>query len=142
MSNNPFFADATAEASLNALTALLNTGKLEIFSGTQPADANTAITSQTKLSTLTFGSTAFATATASGTAPSRNATATANAITSDTSAAATGTATWFRAYKADGTTVVMDGSVGTSGCDLNLNTTSIVAGATVQVSSFTVSQPE
>lgn len=36
----------------------------------------------------------------------------------------------------------MDGSVGTSGCDLNLNTTSIVAGATVSCTSFTITQAE
>jgi hypothetical protein len=33
---------------------------------------------------------------------------------------------------------VLDGSVGTSGSDLNLNTTSIVSGATVSISSFTI----
>jgi hypothetical protein len=36
----------------------------------------------------------------------------------------------------------MDGSVGTSGCDLNLATTSLVAGVDVEVTSFTLSQPE
>jgi hypothetical protein len=69
-------------------------------------------------------------------------TATANTIATDSSAAATGTAAWFRAYKSDGVTGVLDGSVGTSGSDLNLNTTSIVSGATVAVTSFTVSQSE
>jgi hypothetical protein len=37
--------------------------------------------------------------------------ATANAITSDASADATGTATFYRALKSDGTTVVADGGV-------------------------------
>jgi hypothetical protein len=36
----------------------------------------------------------------------------------------------------------MDGSVGTTGCDLNLNTTAIVIGATVSVTSLTISQNE
>ena len=69
-------------------------------------------------------------------------TATANAIGSDTNAVGGATATWFRAYKADNTTPVMDGSVGTSGCDLNLNTTNIVAGATVSCSALTIVQTE
>ena len=42
----------------------------------------------------------------------------------------------------DGVTGVMDGSVGTTGCDLNLNTTSIVIGATVSVTSMTITQTE
>lgn len=142
MANNPFFADATTIAAVNAIAVLCNSGTLKIYSGTQPTDANTAITSQTLLSTLTFGSTAFASATASGSAGSKVVTATANSITSDTNAAATGTAAWFRCLKSDGTTVVMDGSVGTSGADLNLNTTSIVSGATVSCSSFTITQSE
>jgi len=143
VSNNPFFADATIIASVDAVTVLLNSGKLEIYNGTQPTDANTAITTQTLLSTLTFGSTAFISpAVASGSAGSKIVTATANTIASDTSAANTGTASWFRAYASNGTTVVMDGSVSTSGDDLNLNTTSIVAGATVSCTSFTITQAE
>jgi len=143
MANNPYFADATTIASVNAVTVLLNSGYLEIYNGAQPTDANTAIGSQTLLSNgLRFSSTAFGAATASGSAGSKVVTATANSITTDTSAAATGTASWFRAYKSDGTTVVMDGSVGTAGCDLNLNTTSIVSGGTVAVTSFTITQSE
>jgi hypothetical protein len=143
VANNPFFADATVIAGVDAVTLLLNSGKIEIFTTAQPTDANTALGAQTLLSTMTFGATAFISpAVASGSAGSKIVTATANTIASDTSAAATGTAAWFRAYKSDGTTVVMDGSVGTSGCDLNLNTTSIVAGATVSCTSFTITQAE
>ena len=50
---------------------------------------------------------------------------------------ATGTATWGSLTKSDNTRIV-DFSVGTSGADLNLNTTSIVAGAQVSVSSFVI----
>ncbi len=87
---------------------------------------------QVKLAHLAFGSTAFGSASAG--------VATANTITSDTSADATGTASWFRAYESDGTTKVFDGSVGTSGCNLNLGSVSIVAGGTVAISSFTYTQ--
>jgi hypothetical protein len=140
--NNPFFSDATTEASVNAVAALVNSGNISIYSGSQPTDANTAITSQVLLASCAFGSTAFGSAVASGSAGSKVVTATANTISSDTSAAATGTAAWFRAYKSDGVTGAFDGSVGTSGCDLNLNTVSIVSGATVSVTSFTITQAE
>lgn len=55
----------------------------------------------------------------------------------DASANATGTATWFRLVDSTGTCCV-DGSVGTSGSDLNLTTTSIVATQPVTVSSATI----
>ena len=68
-------------------------------------------------------------------------TATANAITSAT-AGNTGTAGYHAILKSDGTTVVLTGSVGTSGADLNLATLSIVSGATVSCSSYTFTQAE
>src|ERR1039458_7090104 len=111
MANNPYFSTATVVAGMSAIVALLNTGFLEIYAGTQPTDANTATSGQLLLSSgMTFAATAFATPVASGAAGSRVVTATANTIVSDTSAAATGTAAWFRAYKADGVTGVMSGS--------------------------------
>ena len=53
-------------------------------------------------------------------------------------AVASGTATFFRIYKSDGTTVVMDGSVGTSSADLVLNTTTVATNDTVAISSGTI----
>jgi hypothetical protein len=142
MANNPFFSDTAAKAQCDALAALCNSGTINIYDGTQPTDANTAVSSQNLLATLTFGATAFGASAATGTAPNRKATATANSITADSSADATGTATWFRAIESDASTVVYDGTVGTSGCDLNLATTSIVEGEAVSVTSLTLSVPE
>jgi hypothetical protein len=141
---NPFFADATTVAMLQALTTLLNSGKLELYNGSQPAGANTAVSTQTLLAVLTLNATAFGTPTPSGSDGSKIVTATAGSITSDSSADATGTATWFRAYESDGTTVVMDGDVGVTGGSqsLLLNTTSIVAGGVVAVTAFTIAQAE
>lgn len=65
--------------------------------------------------------------------------ATASAITSDTSATG-GTAAKFTLEDSTGA-VVMTGTVGTSGAELNLSSTTIGAGATVAVSSFTVTVP-
>ena len=141
MANNPFFSDAAAAASVTAVGTLLNGGSIKVYSGAQPTDANTAIGSQTLLATFAFAATAFGSAAASGSAPSRVSTITAAAI-SDVTAVATGTAAWFRALKSDGTTVVMDGSVGTSGCDLNMTDVSLTSGEDCGISSFTISAPE
>lgn len=132
MANNPKFSNVAVNAKVDAQALLLNTGYLRIYDGTQPATADTAIGAQVLLAELRLNATAFG-AGAAGVA-------TANAITADSSANATGTASWFRALKSDGTTVIYDGSVGTSGSDLNLNTVSIVAGAAVSVSSFTMTE--
>ena len=142
MANNPFFSDTAAKAGCDAVAAKCNGGSIKIYTGSQPTDANTAVSGQTLLGTLTLSATAFAASSASGTAPTRSAIATANAITGDSSADNTGTATWFRVLQSDGTTVVYDGSVGVSGCDLNLATTSIVTGEAINVTSWTLAQPE
>lgn len=120
-------------ALLDAITTTAgNSGKLRIYSGTRPANPAASITG-TLLAELTCNAT-FAPSASGGVL-------TLNAVTSDSSADATGTATHFRLWKSDGTTAVIDGDVGTSGSDLNLNTTSIVAGATVSVTSFTITAP-
>lgn len=124
------FVSGLRNARLDAITTFAgNSGKLRIYSGTQPATGGTATT---LLAELTLNAT-FAPA-ASG------AVLTLNAITQDSAADATGTASWFRIVKSDGTTIVMDGTVGTSGADLNLNTTSIVVGGPVAVTSFTITE--
>lgn len=116
---------------LDALRDNANSGTLRIYSGTPPATADTALSGNTLLAQLSLSATAFGAA-SSGTI-------TANAITSDSSADATGTASFFRILESDGTTVVYQGSVGTSGADLNLNSTAISSGVTVAVTSLTLS---
>lgn len=131
MAFNTQVSDAAANAACNAIAALCNSGFLRIYDSTQPANANTAISGQVLLAELTFGSTAFGTAAAG--------VCTANAITADSSANATGTASFFRVFKTDGTSVVYDGTVGTSGCNLNINSVAIQIGANVSVTSLTFS---
>lgn len=110
-------------------------GKLRIYSGTQPTNADTAVGTQTLLAELTCNAT-FAPAASGGVL-------TLNAITSDSSANATGTATWFRITDSAGTTTVLDGDVSTVAAgtgDLQLDSTSITAGQTVNVTSFTITE--
>jgi len=73
-------------------------------------------------------------------------TATASAVTDDASADATATLGYCRASStADGATPVddhLDGEAGTSGADFNFSTLAIVSGATISLTSWTVTQPE
>jgi hypothetical protein len=135
MANNPLYYNATVEAGVNSVTALLNSGFIELYTGSQPA-LNGAVTG-TLLATMTFSATAFGTSTATG----GTVTASSNAITSGT-AANTGTAGYFALIASNGTTVVGTGSVGTTGADLNLNSTAISSGATVSCSAFTITQAQ
>lgn len=96
---------------------------LKILSGTQPSGGGAETT---VLAQLTCNAT-FAGAASAGVL-------TLNSITADSSANATGTATWFRIYQSDGTTFVLDGDVSTTAAgtgDLQLDDTSIVLGGTV-----------
>jgi hypothetical protein len=127
----PHTDDAGANAAADAVSALCNGGFIDIMSGTQPA-VNGAAT--TVLATLTFNATAR-------TGSSTGGVATFAAIVSGV-AGATGTATWFRAYKSDHTTPVFDGSVGTGTFNINLNSTAIQIGATVACSALTYSITE
>jgi hypothetical protein len=146
MANNPFWGDpaiAGASGALATICALLNGGKLHIWTGSQ-VGGNSGLTG-TKLVTLSFNATAFGTPTASGTdGAGRLVTATAAGsppLVSGT-AAATGTAGYFVILKYDNTTVIATGSVGTTGADLNLNSLSITSGATVSCSAFAITQVE
>lgn len=128
MALNTKIADATVNAQANALATLLNNGYLRIYDGTQAATADTAVGAQVLLAELRFGATAFGAA-VSGVI-------TANAITADSSANASGTATWFRCLASDGTTVVFDGSVGTATSNMIMATTTITALQSVSCSAF------
>ena len=132
MAANTHLSVASWNLALNAAIDVLNSGFIEIYDGTQPATPDTAVSTQNKLAKLSLSATAFGAASAG--------TKTANAITSS-AALLTGTAAWFRAFKSDDTTAVIDGSVGTSGADMTIATVSIVSGATISVSSWTVSMP-
>jgi hypothetical protein len=135
MANNPKFANAAVNAEADAVARQLDNGYLRIYDGAQPATADTAIVGQVLLAELRFNATS-APAAAAGVL-------TFNAFTSDASANATGTAAWFRALQSNGTSVVMDGTVGTvAGFDAIINSTAISSGAQVDCTAmtFTVSK--
>ncbi|GGR16923.1 hypothetical protein [Deinococcus ruber] len=117
---------------LSALSALFTaTSTIEIYAGTQPANVATAISTQTKLVTLSMSAPAFG-------APA-NAVLTANAIANGT-AIASGTATFARIKDGSGT-AIMDLSVGTTGAEINFNSTAFVSGGVISITSMTLTQP-
>lgn len=142
MANNFRISNVAAKALADTFDDQVNIGStaavIDIRSGTQPADPDTAA-SGTLLATLTFSDPAF------GAASDANpgGLITASAITDDSSADATASAGYFR-IRATGTGAddVADGEVGTSGADLNFNTIDITSGSTVSITSFTVTMPE
>ena len=124
---------ARRNAQLDNLTAQLNSGFCDIYAGTKPTDADTALSGNTLLASLPFGATAFAAASAGA--------AVANAITDDTSADATGTASFARCFASNHTTAIADLTVGVGSGELQLNTLSIVSGVLVEITALTFTQP-
>jgi len=129
MASNLKYSNGTRDAQQQGLITYAGTGSIiRLYDGTQPANANTAISTQTLLVSLTVAG-SFGT--------DSNGTITLGSVTSGT-AVASGTASFFRIVKSDGTTVVMDGSVSTSGADMNLNTTTVASSQTVSISAGTI----
>ena len=123
---------AARNAAGAALTTLLNSGSIQIRTGASPGVDSAA--TGTLLATLPLSASAFG-AWGSGSAL-------ANAITQDASADATGTAGYFRALNS-GSGAVIDGTVTATGGggDMILNSVSIVAAATVDITSWVINHP-
>ena len=129
-------ASAARNVAVDAVVDLIDAGPaagtLKIYSGPQPATADSAA-SGTLLATFTFSDPAFGAA-ASGVA-------TAGAIAS-TTWATNGTAGWARVADSTGATV-FDGSVTATGGggNIELSSTVAVAGASIDVTALTVTAP-
>lgn len=131
-----YTATHRSAAMTDLVTAIGATGQLMILSGAQPATVAT-VDSGTVLVVMPLSATA-------GTVSAG--VLTFNAITS-TAASATGTAAHFlicttsstaNCVAVSSTTRVIQGSVGTSGSDLNFSTVAFTSGTTISVSSFTI----
>lgn len=123
------FNTAMRNAMVTTLTNAIGGYTLSIYSGSQPATANDAATG-TKLVDITIN----------GFNTPANGSATLNTSTPNTgTAVATGTAGWGRIVGSAGEHI--DGTVGTSGTDFTINSTSITSGATVTLTAMTVTQP-
>jgi hypothetical protein len=125
---------AVASSLANAITTAADAGtaaKIIIYGGTEPATADTAA-SATVLATFTCSDPSF------GSASSGVITLAGVPLT--VAASASGTATHFRLLTS-ANVVILQGTVGTSGQQLNLNTTTITSGVNVTITSGTVTVP-
>lgn len=112
---------------------------LRIYSGTAPANVDASLSGNTLLAQLEMSNPSFGAAVD----VTPGARATANAISDDTSADATGTATFFRILDRNNVPRIQGTVTGTGGGgDMEFNSTSIQSGATVRVTSLTVTMPE
>lgn len=131
------FSRAISTATVNAILAALDGGSsgatIKIYTGTMPTTPETGIGAQVLLGTCTCSDPA---------AVESGGTLTFSAITNDSSADATGTATWARYADSSGT-ACFDGNVGTvgSGAWIEMVTTSIVAGGPIAFTSGTITLP-
>jgi len=117
--------NAACDAIVDLVDAGTGAGTIELKS------AASTVAGTNEVATLTFSDPAFGAA-SSGVA-------TAGTITDDTNATG-GTASHFTVFDSDGN-AVWQGTVATSGADLNLSSTTIGAGSTVTISSFTFTVP-
>jgi len=112
----------------NMVTAAGATSTFVIYGGTPPADANASLSGNTVLVSCACSATP--------------ATVSTNVLTFNpvTSTAITtgGTATFFRWLASNGTTVLGQGTVGTSASDLIVGTTTLVSAAMFSVTADTV----
>lgn len=119
---------ASRNAMCNAFVDLLDVGSGQATGDLRMYTAAFA----TLLATLLFSNPAFGN--------SAVGVATASAITADSSADASGTAAVWRARDRDAATVV-EGTLGTSGADINFNTVTWTSGDNISVSSLTITVP-
>lgn len=133
-------SNVAAKAAMDAVTALVNAGTppglLRIYSGTAPADTDTALSGNTVLASFPLAADAFGDA--ADVAPGARSTAAAIA---DVNAAATGTATFGRILNAAGVAICQF-DVGTSGATCIVSSTSFVSGQPCSVTSLTLTHPE
>lgn len=113
-------------------TAIGTSAILKIRSGSVPATCATA-DSGTVLATLNLPSDWMAAASSGAKALS--------GTWQDTSADATGTAAHFRIYDSGGSTCHLQGTAGTSGTDMILDSVSFTAGQQFTVTAFTLTAP-
>lgn len=144
-------AGLIAAARGGSIADLLELGFIKIFSGSQPASPNDAETG-TELVKITKNSGTHATGTGEN-GLQFEAEAAAGVLAKKAAevwsgqAGNTGTGGWFRFYAKEGvagastTAIRFDGSVGTSGADLQMASTSITSGATVTIDNFTITMP-
>lgn len=115
----------------DVVTDVGTSAKIRVYNGTRPTNVGTALSGNTLLAELTGNVSQFGTVT--------NGVLTVSAITDDASADASGTPTFARIFKSDGTTAIFDCSAAVGSGDLNF-TTAFTAGQVVSITSFVITE--
>lgn len=130
------YAQATRQAACNAVVDLCDAGgagSVVLYTGSEP-DVDSAATG-TLLGTLALSNPAFGSADSAGTAAG-------NSVTDDSSADASGTATYFRILSG-AAAVVFQGSVGLTGSGADMEISSHpVLGEPISITSMNHTTPE
>lgn len=131
------FVASVVTASVDAVKAIFSGGTIRIYNGTVPVDVDASLGSSTVLAELALGTPAFGSAASSG----NDIVCTTPAPISDSSANATGTATFFRAFDSSGVLRAQGTAGGTgSGADMILTQPSFVTGGPVEITVITLRQ--
>lgn len=126
--------NALADTLDDQVNAGAGAGTIKVYSGTQPATADTALSGNTLLATFTLDDPAFGAA-SSGVV-------TLAGTPRNTTGAAAGTATWARCETSAPATVFDCDVTGTGGGGtIQLNTTTISVGVNLSITSGTVTMP-
>lgn len=127
MAKNTQLSNATVNKQAQDIVDDLDTGYCRIYEGSQPANADIPLSGQVLFAELRFKSPS---------APSPvNGVITFSSLNA-VNGLATGQAAWFRCYKSDSVSVVMDGSVGKTNANMTLSNTLIVLGALITITNF------
>lgn len=124
--------NAGLDAEFDLVNAGTGPGVIEVRTGSQPATPETAATG-TLLATFTLADPAFSPAAAGVKDLDADPDLTTNAVDA-------GTAGWARAKDSNGT-AVFDGSVGTSGTDFIINSTTVTNGQELKLTLGSITAP-
>lgn len=140
MANHCRLSQAAATAACNAIVDLTDgggAGNIIIYTGAEPSYANDA--AGTEVATCACAATAYGAA--SYDAGNHWSESDLAATATDTSATGNASAVTYFRLVSGGAATVLQGTISTSGADLNLNATTIGAGAQVDITSLEVRVP-
>lgn len=133
-----YWSDTVRNAVLDAWETAIGTGAIvRIYGGSVPADEGTALSGQTLLAQFTLASD-WASAAATG---SKSLSGLPVSTTGEAGAGAGTAATFYRVFASNGTTCHEQGTVGTTGADMTIDSATIASGQTVRITGWTKTAP-
>jgi hypothetical protein len=123
--------DSVRNGAANGVGPLFNSGTINVYDGSVPASAATALGGQTLLAEVTLANPAFGSASA-GTITLLGVPRSDNSINNS------GTAAFFRMVQGTNT---LQGSVGVSSADMIVDSVSFIEGGVFTINSLTVTMP-